>query len=139
MIPAPLIALIFNKYTFGALAAVAVAAGLYYGISHAWNKYVAEPYRAEGRAQEAKRLQPVIEAQTKRLEADIAAFQQVEKAYIELNANSERLKKLAAQAQKVKIVRQVEEKERIVYLDSIVPSGETECHRMDDVISRALR
>ena len=135
----PFLALLLNKNVLGGLAILAAVIGLYFGVSHAWNKYVAEPYRAEGRAQEAKRLQPVIETQTKRLEADIAAFQQIEKAFAAINANSERLKTLAAQAQKVKIVRQVEERERIEYLEKLVPVGTTECELTSDAIDRAFR
>ena len=121
---------------FKGLAIVAVMAGLYFGVSHAWNKYVAEPYRAEGRAQEGKRLLPTIEAQSNALEADIKAFKEIEKAFLAINENSERLKKLAVQAQKVKIVRQVEERERIEYLEKLVPVGNTECEKVFDAIDR---
>jgi iron uptake system EfeUOB component EfeO/EfeM len=132
-------ALLLNKYVFWAVAGIAVAAGLYFGVSYAWNHYVAEPYRAEGRAEMLNELQPVIDAQTKRLEADKAAFKQIEVAFAAINANSERLKRLAAQAQKVKIVRQEVETVRVEFLEKLIPTGETECQRMDDVISKALR
>lgn len=121
------------------LIGLALSAGVIGGSYFAWQRYIAEPYRAEGRAQEAERLQPIIKDYTDRLEADVKAFKEIEKAFTAINAHSERLKKLATQAQKVKSVRQGEEKTRVDNIDRIVPTGETECLRVFDVIDRALR
>ena len=127
------------KPVLGLLLAAALGAAGWF----AWQHFVAAPYRTqgriEGRALERKALLPIIETQTKQLEADITAFKEIEKSFVLIKANSDRLVALAAEAQKVKIIRQTVEKEKVVYLDAIVPSGETACQRTDDVISKALR
>lgn len=128
--------LLLNKYVLGALAIAALLFGFWL---YVWNPYVAEPYREQGRAQMKAEMLPIIEAQSKRLDADIAAFKEIEINFRKISENSERLKKQAAQAQKIKVIREQVEVARIEYIDRIAPSGETECQRMDDVISKALR
>lgn len=131
--------LLLNKYTLGALAVIAACAGLYFGVEHAYQKYVAAPLVAEGRAIERKDLLPTIETQAAQLDANVIAFQEIEKAFRTINENSKRLKALVVAAQKVKDARQDVEKERVVYIDKIMPVGDTECQRVDDVITKALR
>ena len=118
-------------YVLYAIGAAAIIGGVYF----AWQHFVAGPYRAEGRAE----MVPTIARSTNQLKADTEAFKTIEKAFGEINENSDRLKKLAAQAQKVKIVRQEVEKTRVEYIDRLVPTGATECERTADVITKALR
>ena len=73
------------------------------------------------------------------LDSAVAALAESAKAMAVLKANSERLKQQAAQAQKVKIVRQDVEKVRVEAIEKIVPAGATECERTADVIEKALR
>ena len=91
--------------------------------------------RAEGRAE----MVPALVKATEQLDRDIVAFGEVAKAFAAIKANSERLKQLAAQAQKVKIVRQDVEKTRIEYIDRVVPTGTNECERTSDAIKKVLR
>ena len=126
-----MIGLLLNRYVIGLLASLALMAGVYF----AWQHFVAGPYRAEGRAE----MVPTIERTNNQLNADTEAFKTIEKAFGEIKENSERLKKLAAQAQKVKIIRQDVEKTRVEYIDRLVPVGATECERTADVITKALR
>ena len=126
-----MIGLLLNRYVIGLIGSLALMAGVYF----AWQHFVAAPYRAEGRAE----MVPTIERSTNQLKADTEAFKTIEKAFGEFNENSDRLKKLAAQAQKVKIVRQEVEKTRVKYIDRLVPTGATECERTADVITKALR
>ena len=130
-----MIALLLNRYV---LAFVGIAA-MALGIMLAWSRFVAEPYREEGRAEVSAKLLPVLAKAKGQLDADVEAFAKVTAALELLKANGERLKKQSAQAQKVKIVRQEVERTRIEYIDRLVPTGATECERVTDVIEKALR
>ena len=126
-----MIALLLNRYVLGFVGFTALAlAGMF-----AWSHLVAEPYRAQGRAQ----MLPTLASATAQLDRDTAAFGEITKAFAVLKANSERLRSQAAQAQKVKIVRQDVEKTRVEYIDRVVPVGDTECARTSDAIKRVLR
>ena len=105
-----------------------VLAGLGFAGKHGYDN----GKRAEGRAEVTAKLQP-------KLDIAVAALAESQKAVTALKENSERLKQLAAQAQKVKIVRQGVEKTRIEYIDRIVPTGATECDRTSDAIKKVLR
>ena len=122
-----MIALLLNRWVIGLVASLVLIAGGYF----AWQRVV-EGYRAEGRAEMKAKMQP-------QLDSAVAALAESQKAMAVLKENSERLKQLAAQAQKVKIVRQGVEKTRIEYIDRIVPTGATECDRTSDAIKKVLR
>ena len=122
-----MIALLLNRWVIGLVASLVLMAGGYF----AWQRVV-EGYRAEGRAEMKAKMQP-------QLDSAIAALAESQKAMAALKENSERLKGQAAQAQKVKIVRQDVEKARIADIDRIVPTGATECDRTSDAIKKVLR
>ena len=126
-----MIALLLNRYVFGLVASVALMAGIYF----AWERFVADPYREQGR----EAMLPTLAKAKAQLDRDVEAFAKVTAALELLKADSERLKRLAAQAQKVKILRQEVEKTRVEYVERLVPTGATECERTADVISKALR
>ena len=130
-----MIALLLNRYVLGFLGIAAMALG----VMLAWSRFVAEPYREEGRVEVRDKLLPVLAKAKGQLDADVEAFAKVTAALEALKANSERLKKQASQAQKVKIVRQEVEKVRVEVIEKIVPAGATECERVTDVIEKALR
>ena len=126
-----MIALLLNRYVIGLLASLALMAGVYV----AWERYVAEPYRAQGRAA----MVPALATATAQLDRNVEAFGEISKSFAVLKEASDRLAVLAAQAQKVKIIRQEVEKTRVEYIEKIVPTGATECEQTADVISKALR
>ena len=126
-----LLPLLLNRYVLGLIGALALMAGGYW----AWEHYVAAPYRAEGRAE----MVPTIERQTAQLQADVEAFKQIESSMLEIKANSEKLKKQVAAAQAANAGRKAIETTRIEYIDRIVPTGNTECERTTDAISKGLR
>ena len=88
--------------------------------------------RAEGRAEVTANLQP-------QLDSAVAALVESQEAMAVLKKDGERLKQLAAQAQKVKIVRQDVERTRIEHIDRVVLTGNTECERTSDAIKKVLR
>ena len=105
-------------------ALFALASGVALYEKHAYD----ERRRAEGRAE----LLP-------QLEADKKAFDQISASMLTIKANSERIKKSVAIAQAANSARQKQESTRIATIESIQPKGETECERVDDAITRALR
>ena len=123
-----MIALLLNRYVFGFIGVTALALASMF----AWSHLVAEPYRAQGRAEMKAKMQP-------QLDGAVAALAESAKAMAVLKANSERLKQQAAQAQRVKIVRQDVEKTRVEIIEKFVPVGDTECARTSDAIKRVLR
>ena len=126
-----MIALLFNRYVFGLLASLVLMASGYF----AWERFVVKPYREEGRAQ----MLPALEKAKAQLDRDVEAFAKITASIEIIKADSERLKKLAVAAQKVKIIRQEVEKTRVEYIDKIVPAGATECEQTADVIEKAFR
>ena len=126
-----MIALLLNRYVIGVIASLALAAGGYFAFQH----YVAEPYRAQGRLE----MVPALVSATNQLERDIEAFKRIEAAMLELKAGSDRLKKQIAIAQAANANRRVVETTRIEYIDRIVPTGNTECERTTDAIKKVLR
>lgn len=127
----PFLPLLLNRYVLIALGSLALMAGGYF----AWQHYVAEPYRAQGREQ----MRPTIEALVKQLESDVAGFKAIEGYMLEIKANSAKLKKQVEFAQKLNANRSAQEKTRVEYIDRIVPSGNTECERTSDAIAKGLR
>lgn len=130
-----MIALLLNRYVLGLIGVAALSLLSLF----AWSHFVAEPYREAGRAQGRSELLPTLKTATAQLDRDTAAFGEITKAFAVLKANSERLRTQAAQAQKVKIVRQEVEKTRVEYIDRFAPAGDTECERTTDAIKRVLR
>lgn len=127
----PFLPLLLNRYVLIALGSLALMAGGYF----AWQHYVAEPYRAQGREQ----MRPTIEALVKQLEADVAGFKVIEGYMLDIKANNEKLKKQVEIAQKANANRKSVEASRVEYIDRIVPTGNTECERTTDAIKKGLR
>ena len=112
-----------------------LAAGVTAGGYFAWQHFVANPYRAQGRAQ----LQPALNATVLQLKADIAAFKEVEGYMTALVDDSKRIAAAGVEADKANDKRRGREKARIIYLNDIIPKGATECERTSDAIARTLR
>ena len=127
----PFLPLLLNRYVLIALGSLALMAGGYF----AWQHYVAEPYRAQGREQ----MRPTIEALVKQLESDVAGFKAIEGYMLDIKANNEKLKKQVEIAQKANANRKSVEASRVEYIDRIVPTGNTECERTTDAIKKGLR
>ena len=82
---------------------------------------------------------PALAKAKAQLDRDVEAFGKVTAAIEVLLAETLRLEVKAAQAQKVKIIRQEVEKTRVEVIEKIVPIGATECEKTADVITKALR
>lgn len=106
---------------------LALIAGALFFVVSGKNAYD-EQRRAEGRAE----LLP-------RIEADAAAFREIESYMSAIKANSKAIADRVAVAEKTNVQRVVTEKTRIEYVDRIVPQGSTECERTTDAITKALR
>ena len=126
-----MIGLLLNRYVFGLIASLALMAGVYF----AWERFVADPYREQGR----ETMLPALAKAKAQLDRDVEAFGKVTAALEVLHAETLRLEVKAAQAQKVKIIRQEVEKTRVEVIEKIVPIGATECEKTADVITKALR
>lgn len=127
----PFLPLLLNRYVLIALGSLALMAGGYF----AWQHYVAEPYRAQGREQ----MRPTIEALVKQLESDVAGFKAIEGYMLEIKAGSEKLKKQVERANAINASRNKQEVARVEYIDRIAPTGNTECERTTDAIAKGLR
>lgn len=125
------LALLTNRYTLIALGSIVLLANGYF----AWQHYVAEPYRAQGRAE----MRPAIEVMGKQLANDVAAFKQIERYMSEIKASSEKLKKQVIAANATNATRRTTETTRVEYIDRIVPGGNTECERTSDAVLKGLR
>lgn len=100
-----------------------VAGGALYE-KHAYD----ERRRSEGRAE----LLP-------QLNEDIKAFGAIKGYMAAIVADSERMKKATALAEKANANRKSKEVARVEYIDRLVPVGNTECERVTDVITKGLR
>ena len=134
-----MIALLLNRWVLGLIGSLALMAGLYF----AWNHFVVEPYREEGRIQgQAKaraELLPLLEAATAQLDRDVAAFGEITKAFAVIKRESARLKLQAENAIVIKAARNKAADVRVEYIGRLVPSGANECERTSDSITKVLR
>ena len=121
----------FIKPLISLLASLALMTGGYF----AWQHFVAEPYRAEGRME----MVPALEAATKQLEATAVALKQVEGYMLVIKQNSDKLKRQVEAAQKANAARKTTETVRTEHIDRVVPVGNTECERTADAIKKVLR
>jgi len=80
-----------------------------------------------------------IKERDARLLEDAAAFKQIQTATDKMKADSERIIKSLAVAQKANAARKSQESTRVATIEAIQAKGETECERTDDAITRALR
>ena len=125
------LALLTNRYVLYVVGSLALMAGGYF----AWQHYVAEPYRQQGRAE----MRPTIELLSKQLQSDQAAFNEIAGHMQAIKDASERMKKATALAEKANTDRKTKEVARVEYIDRLVPVGNTECERVTDVITKGLR
>lgn len=125
------LALLTNRYVLYVVGSLALMAGGYF----AWQHYVAEPYRQQGRAE----MRPTIELLSKQLQSDQAAFNEIAASMQALKAKSEEMRKATALAEKANANRKTQEVARVEYIDRLVPVGNTECERVTDVIKKGLR
>ena len=126
-----LIALLTNRYVLYVAGSLALMTGGYF----AWQHYVAEPYRQQGRVE----MRPTIELLSKQLQSDQAAFNEIAASMQAIKDASERMKKATALAEKANANRKTQEVARVEYIDRLVPVGNTECERVTDVITKGLR
>ena len=125
------LALLTNRYVLYVVGSLALMTGGYF----AWQHYVAEPYRQQGRVE----MRPTIELLSKQLQSDQAAFNEIAASMQALKAKSEEMKKATALAEKANANRKAQEVARVEYVDRLVPVGNTECERVTDVITKGLR
>ena len=125
------LALLTNRYVLYVVGSLALMTGGYF----AWQHYVAEPYRQQGRAE----MRPTIELLSKQLQSDQAAFNEIAGHMQAIKDASERMKKATALAEKANTDRKTKEVARVEYIDRLVPVGNTECERVTDVITKGLR
>lgn len=114
-----------------ALLMAAVAGGLWYEKSAYDTRRRAEGY-VQGWSEGRDKLIP-------QLKADEDAFREITGYMQAISANSTILRERVAAAQKSNGQRQIVERERIQYIDRVVPTGETECLRTTDAIQKVLR
>ena len=126
-----LIALLTNRYVLYVVGSLALMTGGYF----AWQHYVAEPYRQQGRVE----MRPTIKLLSKQLQSDQAAFNEIAASMQAIKDASERMKKATALAEKTNANRKTQEVARVEYIDRLVPVGNTECERVTDVITKGLR
>jgi len=126
-----LIALLTNRYVLYVVGSLALMTGGYF----AWQHYVAEPYRQQGRVE----MRPTIKLLSKQLQSDQAAFNEIAASMQAIKDASERMKKATALAEKANANRKTREVARVEYIDRLVPVGNTECERVTDVITKGLR
>jgi len=126
-----LLAILTNRYVLYVVGSLALMAGGYF----AWQHYVAEPYRQQGRVE----MRPTIELLSKQLQSDQAAFNEIAASMQAIKDASERMKKATALAEKANANRKTQEVARVEYIDRLVPVGNTECERVTDVITKGLR
>ena len=126
-----LLAIITNPIVMYVVGSLALMTGGYF----AWQHYVAEPYRQQGRVE----MRPTIELLSKQLQSDQAAFNEIAASMQALKAKSEEMKKATALAEKANANRKAQEVARVEYVDRLVPVGNTECERVTDVITKGLR
>jgi cell pole-organizing protein PopZ len=124
-------ALLTNQVTLQIVGTVLLLGGGYF----AWQHYVAEPYRQQGRVE----MRPTIELLSKQLQSDQAAFNEIAASMQVIKAKSEEMKKAVALAEKANANRKNQEAARVEYIDRLVPVGNTECERVTDVIAKGLR
>ena len=125
------LALLTNRYVLYVVGSLALMTGGYF----AWQHYVAEPYRQQGRVE----MRPTIELLSKQLQSDQAAFNEIAASMQAIKDASERMKKATALAEKANANRKAQEVARVEYVDRLVPVGNTECERVTDVITKGLR
>ena len=125
------LALLTNRYVLYVVGSLALMTGGYF----AWQHYVAEPYRQQGRVE----MRPTIELLSKQLQSDQAAFNEIAASMQAIKDASERMKKATALAEKANANRKTQEVARVEYIDRLVPVGNTECERVTDVITKGLR
>jgi len=125
------LALLTNRYVLYVIGSLALMTGGYF----AWQHYVAEPYRQQGRVE----MRPTIELLSKQLQSDQAAFNEIAASMQAIKDASERMKKATALAEKANANRKTQEVARVEYIDRLVPVGNTECERVTDVITKGLR
>lgn len=125
------LALLTNRYVLYVVGSLALMTGGYF----AWQHYVAEPYREQGRVE----MRPTIELLSKQLQSDQAAFNEIAASMQAIKDASERMKKATALAEKANANRKTQEVARVEYIDRLVPVGNTECERVTDVITKGLR
>ena len=126
-----LLAIRTNRYVLYVVGSLALMTGGYF----AWQHYVAEPYRQQGRVE----MRPTIELLSKQLQSDQAAFNEIAASMQAIKDASERMKKATALAEKANANRKTQEVARVEYIDRLVPVGNTECERVTDVITKGLR
>jgi len=126
-----LLAIITNPIVLYVVGSLALMTGGYF----AWQHYVAEPYRQQGRVE----MRPTIELLSKQLQSDQAAFNEIAASMQAIKDASERMKKATALAEKANANRKTQEVARVEYIDRLVPVGNTECERVTDVIKKGLR
>jgi len=126
-----LLAILTNRYVLYVVGSLALMTGGYF----AWQHYVAEPYRQQGRVE----MRPTIELLSKQLQSDQAAFNEIAASMQAIKDASERMKKATALAEKANANRKTQEVARVEYIDRLVPVGNTECERVTDVITKGLR
>ena len=126
-----LLAIITNPIVLYVVGSLALMTGGYF----AWQHYVAEPYRQQGRVE----MRPTIELLSKQLQSDQAAFNEIAASMQAIKDASERMKKATALAEKTNANRKTQEVARVEYIDRLVPVGNTECERVTDVITKGLR
>jgi len=126
-----LLAIITNPIVLYVVGSLALMTGGYF----AWQHYVAEPYRQQGRVE----MRPTIELLSKQLQSDQAAFNEIAASMQAIKDASERMKKATALAEKANANRKSQEVARVEYIDRLVPVGNTECERVTDVIKKGLR
>jgi len=126
-----LLAIITNPIVLYVVGSLALMTGGYF----AWQHYVAEPYRQQGRVE----MRPTIELLSKQLQSDQAAFNEIAASMQAIKDASERMKKATALAEKANANRKTQEVARVEYIDRLVPVGNTECERVTDVITKGLR
>lgn len=125
------LALLTNRYVLYVVGSLALMTGGYF----AWQHYVADPYREQGRVE----MRPTIELLSKQLQSDQAAFNEIAASMQAIKDASERMKKATALAEKANANRKTQEVARVEYIDRLVPVGNTECERVTDVITKGLR
>ena len=126
-----LLAILTNRYVLYVVGSLALMTGGYF----AWQHYVAEPYRQQGRVE----MRPTIELLSKQLQSNQAAFNEIAASMQAIKDASERMKKATALAEKANANRKTQEVARVEYIDRLVPVGNTECERVTDVITKGLR
>ncbi len=85
-------ALGISKWIVMAVGAAGLFAGVYWGVPAAWNHWIAEPYRQEGRVEVQKRWDAAVIAEAERIAKAVAEAQaEAQKTIDALEANEERL------------------------------------------------